>query len=187
LFILAAAVWVRSYFEVDYFRFFDDTPGETTWTRRQLMLLSRYGGLMINYSHAVPLEASSLELFRRDHDEVLGLQKWTHFSTTKLSADGKGYPFITPERPHFLGLQIAWGYSNSAMPMIRRWDFTIVVPYWFLVAVSSAFPLRFAISRYVRMRRGRRGACPECGYDLRATPERCPECGTVPASKAEKT
>jgi hypothetical protein len=41
-----------------------------------------------------------------------------------------------------------------------------------------AIPTGWAVARLVRhIRRRRRGLCPNCGYDMRASPDRCPECG----------
>jgi hypothetical protein len=55
-----------------------------------------------------------------------------------------------------------------------------VVPHWFLVLVTGILPATWLIaarrqtSRAVRMSMG---LCAECGYDLRESPVRCPECG----------
>jgi hypothetical protein len=57
----------------------------------------------------------------------------------------------------------------------------LVVNYLWPAAALLALP---AASVFLRWRAGRRpkpGQCHACGYDLRATPERCPECGAVPS------
>ena len=51
------------------------------------------------------------------------------------------------------------------------------MPYWVLVPVTAALPAAAAWRRLRAARRVRAGACTQCGYDLRATPGRCPECG----------
>ncbi|MGA2496726.1 MAG: hypothetical protein ABSH20_03235 [Tepidisphaeraceae bacterium] len=60
-------------------------------------------------------------------------------------------------------------------------DLTVRVPHWFIAILSGIFPGLWAM-RYLRYRRLRHrkrwGLCLQCGYDLRASPDRCPECGT---------
>lgn len=50
-----------------------------------------------------------------------------------------------------------------------------------LVGVVLAVTALGMACRRVFFRPRRAGFCAACGYDLRATPERCPECGVMPA------
>jgi hypothetical protein len=71
--------------------------------------------------------------------------------------------------------------QGMSYPPIQRFC-EILVPLWFVMLLCAAFPVwRWVIAP----RRSRKppGCCSICGYDLRATPDRCPECGEV-AQKA---
>jgi hypothetical protein len=52
---------------------------------------------------------------------------------------------------------------------------------WLLFLGTTLLPLAWLALHWVGARRRRaavrRRICPDCGYDLRATPDRCPECG----------
>jgi hypothetical protein len=91
-------------------------------------------------------------------------------------------PSITTRTASLAGLSLQSTDSPPGgypYPSLRVVSF----PAWLLPLLLSVFPtirlihfLRDFRSRW----RLRRGLCPQCLYDLRATPTRCPECGYTP-------
>jgi hypothetical protein len=53
----------------------------------------------------------------------------------------------------------------------------VAIPHWLLFLLTAPWPLWWLARRRKQATRRRRGLCTQCGYDLRASPDRCPECG----------
>jgi hypothetical protein len=73
-----------------------------------------------------------------------------------------------------------FGYLRSSGPALTLEAVSISFG-WVLIALSS-LPLGWIYVRQAQRRRWTNNQCAHCGYDLRATPDRCPECGTIPAA-----
>jgi hypothetical protein len=109
--------------------------------------------------------------------------------------------FAEGDDPFFAGLGLATGrrYSSPVpgsaprrgVPPVFEFEHErnfVSVPWWFVLAgitLVMAWRLNARLNRRIAARRREScGYCPACAYDCRATPERCPECGTSLAASA---
>ncbi|HEV2293654.1 MAG TPA: hypothetical protein VGR35_07350 [Tepidisphaeraceae bacterium] len=154
--VAACVLWVRSYW------LWEGVAYQTT-SGRLCTVTSRLGALSFDVTDGWPAgQFKPLEL-HSDPVLVAGLS--------------------SPSEWHLLG----FGVDRHAQ-MVGVGDWTgpssgtsIIVPYWLvsLLAMISALVMSFPL--LIRRHRRRLGLCAACGYDLRGTPDRCPECGNVAA------
>jgi hypothetical protein len=69
-------------------------------------------------------------------------------------------------------------FTPSPYPQVvsHEADRIVGIPHWLIVVLAAAAPIAW-LRRARIQRRLAKGLCRNCGYDLRATPDRCPECG----------
>lgn len=98
---------------------------------------------------------------------TLCLREWLSVSV--------GWP--RPIEPRWLpAFDKTWSRSFTLMAT------TFAIPLYIPLLPFVALRLRRILQMRWRRGRIRHGLCGECGYDLRASPEKCPECGDKPES-----
>jgi hypothetical protein len=158
LFVAVVTLWVRSYAVSQFLGWSDPTQFVGALSMRGLVRLE----------HGTwPNDDQGWSYIAYPTDGRGGL--WQE----ALARDRRGGPL------RVIGVAYARVYYTPDATRVRR---ALYLPYWLLAGATLPVPL-WRLCRTIRARRRRasRGLCASCGYDLRATPDCCPECGVTPA------
>jgi hypothetical protein len=156
----AAVLWRRSYGDVDLLIGVGPTA--------KLNAAGSYRGKLVFFSSSVPFDPGkqwSLQPVRAPLEEVQPLYEGLFEQGTTLRAS-------------LIGFQLGHGTIDvfKDPPAFTA----VTVPHWFVVLMTAVPTVLWMRGGVRRWRWGRHGRCRDCGYDLRSSPERCPECGAVP-------
>jgi hypothetical protein len=154
---------VRSHFAWDRFNRDELTDSGTTWRRAWTRIDSSNGRVDLSLSRETRRNRAQLAYLQSTSPEFA----WSvRHGTNSMPTNSKVL--------RFLGM---FGQLERAP---EGFFVRLIFPYWLLAVAFAIGPL-VCFRRSLRRRRANRreaeGLCKVCGYDLRATPARCPECG----------
>jgi hypothetical protein len=165
--LATVVLWVRSYWAADYLCYQDRPIGGR---RRTIATHSIKGFLFYNRTFpAVQPDASASVEASKWRFEVTPASRFLDPAGGVRGAGNYyfGFGYWRGERVEFRHL------ATGLMEIVA------VIPHWFLALIFAAIPTRWLAVRRRADRRSERELCRDCGYDLRATPDRCPECGAI--------
>jgi hypothetical protein len=184
LLLAYAFLWIRGFWLTDTFNIGRAAYAGNQKTSRTLYLVSdncRFG-----------------IIYRLQHDDVspdlmAALKRLSPFYFSHDTEPSGPFKLIFADPGDPFWNRLGFEYYDSSNVIYSTppgyFDRTWAAPFWSVLLLFSILPacrlLALAQQRRTR-RRARLGLCQRCGYDLRASKERCPECGT-PIPAKEKT
>jgi hypothetical protein len=175
--VAAVALWVRDYDRLDWASYVND----------------KGTGYAVGSTHG---------LFSLWHFESISYVDWSHTQGFKW----RGWQLWPPQGGNFAVVARAVDNHVSVCereifklrsmridgPLNADMQGSIVyVRCWLVASLLSLLPLISGVRGLAvvrkKLRAARVGTCSGCGYDLRATPDRCPECGNAVPKKTEMT
>ena len=210
--LASSALWLRSYFAADQVAYAPDARRPTAEEIQQRLAAGYLPQEIYLTSRAYSLVAKRglLIFFVGEHLEsnptsTQPPQKWDYWQgyagedDTPWRESGPyvnpfllyalDYPYINSEwKGTFCGRPLGFGWFEDLNPGGPSLFTGYTAPCWFLTLLA-ALPLLCWSMLYVRRtlvhhRRRAQGLCPKCSYDLRASPNRCPECGAPALASA---
>lgn len=168
--IVLACIWIRSYQRLELF-YRLSVPEQKNDGYQFRTFASARGLALFSCSRTrhIHNESEARSAFHwRSLPEQVDIPLLYRSYTTKWHAPVGGFAFAIDD--------------SLADPVNPRKEVAIVLPMWFLCSpVGASLAILLTVWRR-RLRRSRRkllGLCVRCGYDVRASPLQCPECGAM--------
>jgi hypothetical protein len=177
LFAGSSVLWARSYRRADELARRSISPSPGVNSHRTIGLSSGGGGVRLHV-RSYPAGNGIPQVHRAD---LATRVEWEVRSAS--TPDAARYVFTDDDVASAGPFARRWGLllldgskSTNFPPHLDR-QTTVAVPYWLITLPWAIPPLLYLQAKARRSQRIARNCCPSCGYDLRASAGRCPECG----------
>jgi hypothetical protein len=178
--VMARGCAARRVSALDHFNILPAPAG--TFACRTITLTSSKSMVGLDVSSFATTDPADSERYLRVYSTS---PKWQHTSDSTSGAKPFATWFASPPIDGIKWLEpigVRSEYVSILRNSIARQTLRLGFSWWILFIMLSILPLGRLTSAAMRLRqrraRRRGGLCLACGYDLRATPDWCPECGT---------